>query len=200
MTDIQQDIFQRVSEQNVRWLRKYFFSLLNEAVSVNSLIDTSNRDEYLRKYFAKITSDQVVQLSKALTESSIHKNKKITLLIFAATDDVDVIKVRNKMKEINCNSVHEIPCLLLEYGAFSTEVNQVNKHDETIIVYLSECVADHVEATKVKLSYVIGYFGKDNVVVFCKNTELSDDIKAFIREMDMIYEHISTLNYIEAHS
>jgi len=190
----QQKIIDRVKNKDLRWLRKHFFALMSETVSVKVLIDQSTKGEYLEKCFNTISSDleKVEQLNRALTESAIHK--KIALLIFTTSDNDDGIGgIRNKLEEMNRDIVRTIQCLPLKFAAFSDAMRQA-EHGETAIVYLSECIADRADDIKTKLSCVIGHLGKDNVVIFCKNCELSDTIKNFIHDdTGVICERVSIL-------
>jgi hypothetical protein len=193
MTESQRDaVFQRICglDCSVRWLRKYFFALAGKSASVNKLIDTANRTAYLGEIFKDMDDTAVENLSKALTESSIRK--KVALLTFTSNEDANIAIIRNKMQWLKRNIVREIIGLSLSFGEFSAEMSQTET-DETAVVYFGEFAPTQADDIKLRLSYVMGHLGKENVVVFFKNCELSNGLKNFIHDSGVICERIGGL-------
>jgi len=182
------NILQQLNKQNVRWLREYFFKLLDETICVNKLIDTSKRELYLNDSLKKIEAKgKADQLLEALEKSAMQSvmQREGVFCIFATLGDTDVDMIVSEIKKINNEAVFENTCLSLEFGKFSTEVSKIEK-DVTAIFYLSAHTMDSLEDIKIKLAYTIGCLGKDNVIVFHKNCEASSSIRDFVIDSGMI--------------
>jgi hypothetical protein len=193
------DTFGKVCQQNVRWLRGHFFklgSIRDEPIAVNKLIDDEpNRKQYLMERFERLTLGEVNELQKELSVSDI--KDKIVLLIFASRDAKDTIE--QKMQSIKRENSREVYCgLTMSFDELSTKMDDL-ENNETLVVYLANSASDRVDDIKVKISYVIGRFQKDNVVVFREDCSEYDEIGTFLCDAGVacerfeLFEAVSTL-------
>jgi len=183
-------IWQRLKDKDVRWLRNNFFSPLGSSVAVNKLLDTSNREQYLKEIFDPLSDDSLLSINKALTESAIRK--QISFFSFATDIDATGSQIKAALLAKNRDVIREVDSLIMGFADFCATVNLVEK-EESAVVYLSELVADHAENIIMKLSYLVGRGGKERTIIFNKNCNLSEAVKNFIHDTGAICDRVSTL-------